>query len=440
MSLSPASLNAVAWALQSVLLLACGMALPSLLRITDPSVRLRYWRFLFLAVLLVPLLQFRFAPAPAAGGAAAPVLLGVVTLDVSAAGRPAARLPWVWILWAAGAVLFLRRAATGLLRLKRLRAAARPPRGLQVEIEWPEFRFTARPQILLSEEIRSPVTFGWRPPVILLPADFPGMGTEARRTMAAHEMLHVARRDWLWLVAEEAFRALLWFHPAVWLLLPRIDLCREQVVDQEVVRRTGERREYMHALVAMARRRQGASAVGSLPFHGRSHLLQRMALLAQEGSMSRRRLAVSALALVLSLSLAGLLAVRAFPLRAQGGDQAGAKAQQKEEKVYTPEDGVKTHLVKQVNPVYPEEAKKKGLHGKVVLEILIDERGSVAVTKIMKSADPILDAAAREAVSQWEYEPPMLQGKPVKAKWFVVINFRATGDSEEAPAKPEPKG
>ena len=38
---------------------------------------------------------------------------------------------------------------------------------------------------------------------------------------------------------EELVRAVVWFHPAVWLILPRISLSREQIVDRDTVRLTG---------------------------------------------------------------------------------------------------------------------------------------------------------------------------------------------------------
>lgn len=47
------------------------------------------------------------------------------------------------------------------------------------------------------------------------------------RMIACHELLHVARQDWLFVVAEELIRAAFWFHPAVWFLLDRIHLHRE---------------------------------------------------------------------------------------------------------------------------------------------------------------------------------------------------------------------
>jgi len=45
----------------------------------------------------------------------------------------------------------------------------------------------------------------------------------------------------LFIVVEEILRSLYWFHPAVWWALSRIHLSREQVVDCEVLRVTGER-------------------------------------------------------------------------------------------------------------------------------------------------------------------------------------------------------
>src|SRR4029453_14532386 len=84
----------------------------------------------------------------------------------------------------------------------------------------------------------------------------PGRGddltAEARRAVPCHELLHVARRDWLWIVLEAYVRALFWFHPAVWWLIDRVQLLREQVIDELVVAHTSSRREYMQALMLFA--------------------------------------------------------------------------------------------------------------------------------------------------------------------------------------------
>ena len=82
-------------------------------------------------------------------------------------------------------------------------------------------------------------------------------------------------------------------------------------------------------------------------------------------------------------------------------------------------------LVKQVNPKYPEEAKKEKVSGEVVLEIKIDKTGKVSDAKVLKAADDRLAKAAVEAVRQWEYEPVTISpGKPVKVIATVTISFK----------------
>jgi len=80
-------------------------------------------------------------------------------------------------------------------------------------------------------------------------------------------------------------------------------------------------------------------------------------------------------------------------------------------------------LVKKVDPVYPEEARKKGIQGTVILEAKIDENGQVMDTMVLRSV-PELDQAAVEALKQWVYEPMVIEGKPVKAIFTVTVRFR----------------
>ena len=51
------------------------------------------------------------------------------------------------------------------------------------------------------------VTFGIRRPVVLLPVALKSVDLGAQRAVVAHELHHVVRRDWAWLIAEEILRA-----------------------------------------------------------------------------------------------------------------------------------------------------------------------------------------------------------------------------------------
>src|SRR5690606_36471916 len=116
---------------------------------------------------------------------------------------------------------------------------------------------------------------------------------------------------------EEAIRALLWFHPAVWMLLARIALSREQVVDREVVRRTGSSRAYLEALQAVASRSWQA-AVPGLPFFHRGHLRERVAHLCKEVPMSRPRIATLLTTFTGLLAVTAVLGDLAFPMAGTG--------------------------------------------------------------------------------------------------------------------------
>lgn len=79
--------------------------------------------------------------------------------------------------------------------------------------------------------------------------------------------------------------------------------------------------------------------------------------------------------------------------------------------------------IKDVRPVYPEEAVQKRIEGVVVLEATLDERGNVSNIRLVSPASPLLDQAAMTALAQWQYEPYRIKGKPVKVVFTVTMNF-----------------
>jgi TonB family protein len=76
-----------------------------------------------------------------------------------------------------------------------------------------------------------------------------------------------------------------------------------------------------------------------------------------------------------------------------------------------------------VRPLYPQDAFVKKVEGTVVLEIVIDERGHVARTRILRSI-PLLDAAAVAAVRQWVFAPAQQQGRAVASLAVAPVTFR----------------
>ena len=78
--------------------------------------------------------------------------------------------------------------------------------------------------------------------------------------------------------------------------------------------------------------------------------------------------------------------------------------------------------VRYIAPVYPRFALQGGVQGTVILQAVIDERGSVREVKVLRSI-PLLDDAAVQAVSQWTFTPTLLNGTPVPVVMTVTVAF-----------------
>jgi periplasmic protein TonB len=78
--------------------------------------------------------------------------------------------------------------------------------------------------------------------------------------------------------------------------------------------------------------------------------------------------------------------------------------------------------IKDARPVYPEGALPGRAQGAVVIDLTIGPDGKVQDAKVVHSV-PLLDKAALDAVRQWEYAPPMLNGVPIAVVITVVVNF-----------------
>lgn len=74
--------------------------------------------------------------------------------------------------------------------------------------------------------------------------------------------------------------------------------------------------------------------------------------------------------------------------------------------------------ITKVAPSYPDDARRRGVDGTVLVQALVGRDGTVKDTKVVKSI-PELDAAAVASVRQWRFKPAMAKGRPV-AVWVAV--------------------
>ena len=79
------------------------------------------------------------------------------------------------------------------------------------------------------------------------------------------------------------------------------------------------------------------------------------------------------------------------------------------------------------HPPYPLIARKKGFEGKLILEVLVNEDGSVKSTSIRESSGyEILDNVSKKTVEKWIFIPAKKMGQAVKDNIQVPIKFVLT--------------
>jgi TonB family protein len=239
---------------------------------------------------------------------------------------PAAGVPWrsaALLSWGLGSTLGLVLLLAAYVRLARISARARPiesgPWHDALATVAPEAR-RARPVSLVSvPHAHLLATWGWRRPVVLVP-DVAGAWPEDRiRTVLAHELAHVRRRDWLVNLLADTLRALLWWNPLAWLVCRRLRHDSELACDDAVLAAGVPASRYAADLLEIARagQRHRLSWITATPMARPSTLHRR--IVAMLNPRLDRRLPTRRMTLGLA---AGLLLVL-LPAAVLRGAQAG---------------------------------------------------------------------------------------------------------------------
>ena len=172
-------------------------------------------------------------------------------LELTAVGETGFSFNWAQaagVIWAAGAVFCLGRAAVGGLRLRRRVALA----------------CKTEDGCYTCAEVTAPFTLGLLHPRIYLPADLQG---EARRAVLLHERTHIRRGDCLTKPLYYLVVCLHWWNPLAWLAFAQFEHAMECACDEAAVRgcTAAQRSLYCESLLRYATRRipGGALAFGA---------------------------------------------------------------------------------------------------------------------------------------------------------------------------------
>ena len=299
--LSDAAVYALGWTLVHSLWQAAAAAL--VLWIALPrfrAARQRYWAAYttLLTVLAAALVTFgwMYDPLPANITLEMPVLAGALSPFAMAPDVPSsfwqtvagwleAYYPAIVTVWMLGFAFFCIQLAGGLYYVQHLRRRHnQPAEGIwqeKLQVLAVKISYSRPVQLLESALVQTPVAIGFFKPLILLPLGMVNRISAAEvEAILAHELAHIARRDWLFNLLQALIDALFYYHPAVWWISATIRAERENCCDDTAVTLTGNRLAYAKTLVRLQDLAKNAKTPAlALGIEGTPGLMRRRPLL-----------------------------------------------------------------------------------------------------------------------------------------------------------------
>ena len=276
-----------------------------------------------------------------------------------------------------------------------------------------------------SHLIYGPITIGFTRKLVLLPVNMLSTLPEAElRTAIAHEFAHMQRHDFLKNLLYELLSLPVRFHPFLSATRNRVMETREMVCDELAA--LDEPHRYARSLLRLASLLVDAPpartphAIGIFDATTFERRVMRLTGKPAQPSTRRRFITIAGsilfgagicvTTLALSVHIDALAAVDEHrPARPDGPGKVNPEVMEKQ-------------IVHKVPPVYPEDAKRARIQGKVLLDAVIGKEGEVEQLKVISGPAP-LQQSSLDAVRQWTYKPFLLNGEPVEVKTTITVNY-----------------
>ena len=274
---------------------------------------------------------------------------------------------------------------------------------------------------------------GNRPAFSFFNLIFMNRHTEGQAQVLAHELAHMRQWHSLDILLLQVIKILQWFNPFLYLTERAIHETHEYLADASVMEQDGEADRYRLLLLS----RVFGVQPGIFSFFNHSRIKKRMIMLTKQKSpISHRFKYLTVLPVFVSLVLAiscqkkspapppppppppAVTEQPAVPTDTNFFVKVDKQAAFQGGDIETFRDWVQQNLV------YPPEAVKAGIFGKVVVQFAVDENGKVCLVKVMRGVSPSLDAETiRVLQSSPDWIPAQAEGKNVRQQFVIPVVF-----------------
>lgn len=355
-------------------------------------------------------------------------------------------------LYVMTSLILLLRLGRSYYRLRVLQSQALPVETRQVlrELQRCTTRLSFKGQVavLVSEQIDSPVSFGFRQRSIVLPANYQDWSESAMTDVLLHELCHLRRNDWLTLMLSNVLCAMYWANPLVWLAQHRLLDVTENRCDQEVVSLGRDQVTYAESLLGVAHscrqcKHQPSAWLPAQAMFDHNTLKTRLNQVLKETTMQNNQIAALLKKSVWGSSALSLLVLSALafnpilsaqerqpdqpPLPSQvekpaqpSRMQQPAEPQQVAQAPSAPREPAPRQVDQELRPLrqveasYPPAASDQGIEGWAHVRFTVAADGTVPVDSIsMVDAEPaqIFDESAMAAIAQFQFQPRVVNGE-----------------------------
>lgn len=412
-------------------------------RSAGPKMEHRVWAAALLLQVVIPMCSFRIENAWRfawnliswmRGGSGTDGLVRIVLGPAHVSEAALLRLPppvlWTLMtLYAGGTLYFAARFTWGAWTTEIIRKSAKV---IELTDEWKsamakldcalQAKLNAL-HVATSHRITGPAMVGVRSSTLLLPPGFiERLREEDLRALLGHELAHMQRHDFAKNLLYGLVSLPVAYHPLLWLTRTNLAETRELVCDAAAANAAGGQGNYAHSLLRLAAILSGLCdlrepgimhAVGIFDTNNFERRIMRLTEKQLSISGARKVLVTAACLVVAFSTCASTLAWR---MDVNAPEQKTVKRIAVAEKYMT--------LTHQVDPVYPEEAKRDKLNGSVVLAVRVGKDGAVENLHVVKGPK-VFQESALDAVKQWRYRPYLLNGNPIEVDTQVTVAFES---------------
>jgi TonB family protein len=264
-----------------------------------------------------------------------------------------------------------------------------------------------------------------------------GISSDAEyKQVVCHELAHVRQFHSLDILLLRIIKIFQWFNPFIYLMETMLKETHEYLADEAVLKQDSDTGQYRLLLLSQV----FGIKPGLFSFFNHSLIKNRLKMMTKRKSPMRNRLKYLIVLPFLTLVILIVCCNKSEQLAPPPPPPPPPPPAEYSETPITNAEKVTIDVDQQARfqggdienfrewiqkkVVYPPEAIKNGIYGKVIVQFVVDSEGKLGDIKILRGVAPSLDNAALQAIqASPDWVPAKKDGKDIKQQFVIPVYF-----------------